>query len=574
MNRKGKLILSSVFGIVLLLGGILGTTYNATSKAEPSALRFEISFPASVHPQPITGRAFIALGEKEWPEPREQVGWWTNSSPLFGVDISSAAPGMPIIIDGSTLGYPPRSLGDIPAGDYYVQALANIYTKFDRSDGRAIWAHMDQWEGQQFNRSPGNLYSKAIRVRLDPARGYNIKLSLTQVIPPIRIPEDTGWVKRIKIQSELLTKFWGRPIYLGAVVLLPKDYGKSPAISYPTIYQQGHFGLEPPFNFSEEDNYTGPFSRSEASENNLESGHEFYQAWNSQDFPRMIAVTLQHPTPFFDDSYAVNSANNGPYADALLTELTPYLEKHFRMIGKPYARVLTGGSTGGWESLALQIYHPDFFGGVWSLYPDPVDFTRYQLLNIYREENAFYIPFGRWIQAPRPMMRTAEGQIQVTIQQMSQLEEVLGSHGRSGQQLEAWEAAYGPVGKDGYPKPLWDKLSGNIDHQVARYMRDHDYDLAYYLKTNWADLGPKLRGKINVAVGDMDNYYLNLAVYRLEEIFKQSANPHFEGTFEYGRPMKGHGWQPWTNQELVRLMAKHVAQNVPAGENASTWLGN
>jgi hypothetical protein len=573
MDRKQKLILGSISALILLLGGALGTTFNAKSADAASTLAFEVSFPASAHPQPITGRVFIAISEKDWPEPRAQVGWWMNSTPLFGVDISEAAPGAPIIIDGSTKGYPLSSLNDIPAGDYYVQALVNIYTQFHRSDGHTLWAHMDQWEGQQFNSSPGNLYSSVVKAHLDPAQGYRIKLNLNKIIPPIKIPEDSTWVKRIKIQSQLLTKFWGRPMYLGAVVLLPRDYEKKPDTSYPTIYAQGHFGLEPPFGFSAESDFINSNDRSAANENNLESGAEFYQAWNSKDFPRMMAVTFQHPTPFFDDSYAVNSANNGPYADALLDELIPYLEEHFRMIRKPYARVLTGGSTGGWESLALQIHHPDFFGGVWSLYPDPVDFSRYQLVDIYDEDNAFYTSFGRWTQALRPLMRTVEGQPQVTIQQMSQLEEVLGSRCRSGQQLAAWEAAYGPVGEDGYPMPLWDKRTGKIDHEVARYMQDHNYDLAYYIRKNWAFLGPKLSGKINIAVGDMDNYYLNLAVYRLQEIFKYSSNPHYEGTFEYGRPMKGHGWQPWSNRELVRLMAEHVAQNSPDGDNPSNWFG-
>lgn len=573
MDRKRKLIIGSIIALVLVLAGVLGTAFTARSKAEPSALRFEVAFPAAIHPQPITGRAFIAISEREEPEPRELVGEWTNSSPLFGVDVSEAKPGEPIVIDGSTLGYPQKSLSDIPAGDYYVQALMNIYTKFERSDGHVLWAHMDQWEGQQFNRSPGNLYSKVSKTYLDPAEGYRISLNLTQVIPPVRIPEDTTWVKRIKIQSELLTRFWGRPIYLGAVVLLPKDYEKNPETRYPTVYVQGHFALQPAFNFRVEDNSTHWYNNPAGNGNNQESGGEFYRAWNSQNFPRMIAVTFQHPTPFFDDSYAVNSANNGPYADALLEEMIPYLEEHFRMIRQPYARVLTGGSTGGWESLALQMYHPDFFGGVWSLCPDPVDFARYMLLDIYREDNAFYTSFGRWMQALRPMMRTVEGQPQVTLQQMSQLEEVLGSHGRSGQQLAAWEATYGPVGEDGYPKPLWDKMSGKIDHEVAQYMRDHDYDLTYYVKKNWASLGPRLSGKINVAVGDMDNYYLNLAVYRMEEVFRDSSNPHYEGSFEYGRPMKGHGWQPWKNQDLIRLMAEHIANNAPAGENTSAWIG-
>jgi hypothetical protein len=196
----------------------------------------------------------------------------------------------------------------------------------------------------------------------------------------------------------------------------------------------------------------------------------------------MVAITFQHPTPYYDDSYAVNSANNGPYADALLTELVPLLEKKFRLIPQAHARLLTGGSTGGWESIALQIHHPDFFGGTWTLYPDPVDFRDYQMTNIYQDTSAF-VPnvdvATTWVVPERFMSRTPEGQPLLSMRMMSRLEAVLGSHERSGQQMNAWDAAYGPVGPDGYPKPLWNKLTGPIDKDVAMYMRDHGYDLTY-----------------------------------------------------------------------------------------------
>jgi len=170
---------------------------------------------------------------------------------------------------------------------------------------------------------------------------------------------------------------------------------------------------------------------------------------------------------------------------------------------------------------------------------------------------------------PRPMMRTPEGQVETTMRQLSQLEDVLGSHGRSGQQLEAWEAVYGPVGADGYPKPLWDKQTGKIDTQVALYMRDHGYDLRYYLEQNWPTIGAKLVGKIHVFCGDMDNFYLNLAVYRLENFLKTTSNPAYGGTFEYGRPMKGHGWTPLNQAEMLKVMADHISRNAPAGADSS-----
>lgn len=559
-----------VCGVIFTAVFLPAAYANAAAMPQASSEKFEVSFPASVHAGPITGRVFLAITTKDNPEPRLVAGGLGDSGPLYGVDVSELKPEQAAVIDASTFGTPVHSLREIPAGDYYVQAIMNIYTEFHRADGHTVWLHMDQWEGQHFNRSPGNLFSEVQKVHLDAAAGYDIKLSLTQVIPPVQMPADTAWVKHIKIQSEMLTKFWGHPMYLGATVLLPKGYDEHPNARYPVIFQHNHFNLRPPFDFSTQNSAISAELRNSLNNLNRETGYEFYQAWNGENFPRMIAVTLQHPTPYYDDSYAVNSVNNGPYGDALVKEMIPYLEAHFRMIAKPYARVLTGGSTGGWESLGAQVFYPDFFGGTWTLYPDSVDFRRYGTVNAYEDDNAFFEPGHTWVQVPRSIMRTAEGQDEITIKQFSEMESVLGSHNRSGEQIEIWDATYGPVGDDGYPKPLWDKRTGKIDHSVALYMRDHGYDLSYNIRTNWATLGQKLRGKIHVYVGDMDNFYLNLAVYKLEEEMKKLTNPPCDCEFQYGRPMKGHGWQPVSTANLVKWMAENVAKNA-SGEDTKQW---
>ena len=223
--------------------------------------------------------------------------------------------------------------------------------------------------------------------------------------------------------------------------------------------------------------------------------------------------------------------------------------------------MLTGGSTGGWESAALQVQHPAFFGGTWSLYPDPVDFRDYQMTNVYEDTSAF-VPHVNtqttWVVPERFMSRTESGQPLLSMRMLSQLEAVRGTHERSGEQMNAWDAAYGPVDVDGYPKPMWNKLTGHINKDVAQYMREHGYDLTSYLQDNWAKVGPALAGKIHVYVGDMDNYFLNLAVYRMEDYLKTTTSPPAEAVFGYGRPMKPHGWQPFTNAELVRLMDVQV----------------
>ena len=523
--------------------------------------RFEITIPAALRNTPLTGRVYVFISSKPDEEPRLGDHGESNCVPFYGVDVDQLPPGTAAVIDGTTLGYPVSSLKDIPAGDYYVQALVSVYVDFHRADGHVLWMHDDQWEGQQFNISPGNLVSDVQKVHLDPQAGYTIRLALARALPPVEIPPDTKWVKRIKFQSKLLSAWWGRPIYLGATVLLPRDYDRDTTKRYPTVYEQGHFSLRAPFSFTTEPNTETAAQRAARQLRSMrEPGSQFARSWQTPGFPGMIAVTFQHPTPYFDDSYAVNSVNNGPYGDAIMLELIPYLERNFRMIRTPEARFLTGGSTGGWEALALQVYHPDFFAGTWVLYPDPIDFRSYELVNIYSDTNAFVYPVADWMQAEVPAEVEVTGQPRITVRQESQFEAVLGSRARSGEQFAIWEATYGPVGKDGYTAELWDLETGHINREVAEYFKSHGFDLRDYLERNWATLGPKLRGKIHLFVGDYDTFYLNLAVYRLEEFLKR-ATPPADAEFVYGRPMKPHGWQPWTNAQLIRIMAAQSARH-------------
>lgn len=547
------------------------------SSSQQSGPRFEIKFPATVQASAVTGRVFVIITRDSSEEPRFQAGARYMGSPFFGVDAEALQPGTAAVINASTPGYPTSSLREIPAGDYYVQAFLNVYTQFHRADEHTIWAHMDQWEGQDMFSSPGNLYSRVKKIHLDPS-GYTVKLELTEVIPPVVVPPDTPWVKRIKIQSKLLSEFWGHPMYLGAVVLLPKGYDEHPEAYYPVDYEQDHFRLAPPYQFRDQppDAPAGSVLAMRQSE-----GYQLFKDWTSDHFPRMLMVTFLHPTPYYDDSYAVNSANNGPFSDSIMAELIPYIETHFRIIREPYARALSGGSTGGWESLALQIQHPDFFGGAWVYYPDPIDFRFWQMSNIYEDENMFYAPATggiglrlgstEWQKVRRPWMRLPDGQVIVDQLQESQLEAVLGSRGRSGEQSDGWQAIYGPVGPDGYPVPLWNKQTGEVNHRVALYMRDHGYDLDYYLQQNWQRIGPQLVGKLYFYVGDMDNFYLNLAVYKIDEFLSSTKEPYYAGSFAYGRPLKGHGIRPTSTGTMLRQMAEHISSNAPAGQGNSAW---
>jgi hypothetical protein len=530
---------------------VVATAFLRGAASQDGAIgpRFEITVPAAVHQGPITGRVYIMVAQTDREEPRLQIG--RTGAPFFGRDIEGLAPGRAAVIDGSDLGTPLESLRDLPAGDYFVQAFVNVYTEFHRADGHVVWMHDDRWEGQRWVVSPGNLKTAVERVHLDPyARGESrtVRLSVTDVLPPIEVPPDTAWVKRFKFESPSLTKFWGRPVYLGATVLLPRDYAAS-SMSYPVNYIQGHFSLSAPNGF----NGTSAFS----------------QAWMGDRFPRMILVTFQHPNPYFDDSYAVNSVNVGPYGDAIMNELIPEMERRYRVIQEPYARVLSGGSTGGWEALALQIFHPDFFGGTFAACPDPVTFTDVEGINVYQDENAFFKQYD-WRREPTVNSRELTGQIRVTSAERNRFELVSGTHGRSGEQLDIWSAVFGPLGDDGYFTPVFDKRTGAIDREVAAYWRDH-YDLLEYLKRNWDRVGPLLAGKLHVATGTLDTYFLNNSTTELETWLRSTTDPPADATFAYG-DRQPHCWAgPGTAADRVLEMAAYIAARMPAGADAG-WL--
>ena len=538
--RKARVLL-----LTFLALGFLMPSQPISGQEEPTT-RFRITLPPGAAQAPVNGRVFVMISRTSEREPRLQIG--RNGVPFFGRDVLNLEAEESGVIDETDLGSPLESLRELPPGEYYVQGMVNLYSEFRRGDGHTVWMHDDQWEGQAFQRSPGNLYSQVRKVRLDPAVGYDIELVAENVIPPIPFPEDTGWVKRFRFQSPMLTEFWGRPIYLGATVLLPRDYEET-SISYPVLYRQGHFSTGAPLRF--------------------QVGDELHEEWVKDDFPRMIVVTFQHPTPYFDDSYAVNSVNVGPYGDAILEELIPEVEARFRIIQEPWARWLDGGSTGGWESLALQLFHPDFFGGVWSYCPDPVTFTNVEGINIYQDENAFYKVRG-WRKVPIVNSRDTDGTMRMTSRQRNYYELAKGTKGRSGEQLDIWSAVYGPLGEDGYFKPLFHKRTGEMDRSVAEYWREN-YDLLEYMKRNWSWLGPKIQDKIHIYIGDMDTYRLEQAVYEMEAWMKTTENPHYPGFFMYG-DREPHCWMgPVPMAQRLREMAMHGLRHKPEGVTTPWW---
>ena len=543
----------------------------------------------------VTGRVYLLMTENGEVEPRLQRVGWGSVQPFFGVDVEHWGGGTSIDFDENVSGYPYATIRDVPAGRYLIQALMDVYTRYDRSDGHSVWLPRVEWEGRVFTKTPGNLYSTPQWVDFSPDEPPEIDLELSDVVPPVEVPGDTEWVKRFRIRSELLSEFWGRDMELGAVVLLPTGYEEHPERRYPVVYLQNHFSFDPAFSFPEhrneeaqqlliaQTNETNPEATSYHEQMGfVESPNDFYDAWTGPDFPRFIAVTFQHPNPWFDSSHAIDSANTGPFGRAIFDELIPAFENRYRTIREPWARVLTGGSTGGWTALALQVFHPDFFGGAWVMFPGWVDLRRFVLSDIYNDESVYVaqdheererdhrLPTQAWLPAERPFRRTVEGQVHVTFREMSRLESTVATRARSGLLLNPWLAMLGPVGDDGYPVPLWDQETGQIDREVAEYWRRND--LSDYLRTHWSEIGPSLVGKLHFGSGDMDNYYLNSALYLLEEFLESTDDPYYDGSFHYGRPKQGHYYVPWQHRELLRMMADHMRANAPEGADME-WLG-
>ena len=516
---------------------------------------------------PVNGRAFVIFSRSDEREPRLQVN--VNGVPFFGMDVEEIqAEGM-IRMDPSAdgfRGFPLEQMNDLPPGDYFVQGFLSVYTTFNRADGHTVSMHLNSGAGQNQWRAPGNLHSEVQQITIEAGKPASITLSLDQVIPPIEAlaegdvlqqgnPPDTDYVKFVKIQSEAVSDFWGHPMYIGANVLLPEGYDPNGDTRYPVLYMQGHFpGRRAPLGFEE-----GEAGRGRTA--------GFADYWTSGDAPKMIVVSFRDANPYYDTSYSVNSENVGPYGDAITQELIPYLEQEFKIIPEPWARVVAGGSTGGWEALAMQIFYPDYFGGSWGWCPDPVDFNYYQIVNIYEDENAYYSE-NEWHRIERPNARRFDGNIVSTVRQENYMELARGNQSRSGGQWAIWEAVFGPVGDDGYPRPIWNHETGAIDKTTAQYWKEQ-YDLREYLNTQWETIGPKLNGKLHIATGDMDTYYLDNAVYLLEDFFNQAENPTGDASFEYGR-RKPHCWigaspsrpgEDLNYIEFVNQVATYMNQN-------------
>ena len=505
--------------VAIVVGCAAHAWTGVLSRAQTAAgSHVEVRVADGVLSAPVDGRVIVAFTRLGQREPRRRIGRvGRDATPIFAVDVERFGAGNTAVIDDTAAAFPVDRLSLLPPGDYHVQAVLDLNREL-RSPN-----------------APGNLYSETEVVSFESGRDAVLRLTLSEQVPVETLPADTEHVRYVRFRSERLSAFHGRDIFLRAGVILPRGFDDEPTRRYPVRVSIGGYA-----------------SRYTRAGRVMREGSEFRAAWLAADAPRMIAVHLDGAGPH-GDPYQVNSANNGPYGDAVTAELLPYLEERFRGGGAPSARVLDGASTGGWVALALQIFYPDVFNGAWAFCPDGVDFRGFQLVNVYEDDNAYVDGDG----GERPSARSVDGAVRFTMRHDVQMENVVGdgdSWTRSGRQWGAWNAVYGPRGDDGDPRPLWDPSTGAIDPSVRTYWER--YDLRLVLARGWDTLAPRLGGKLNIWVGEADDYYLNNAVRLLDE-FLTEVDPAFDRRIVYG-PGQGHCWVGLTESEILREMGERT----------------
>jgi hypothetical protein len=590
VTRRILVVVAAVTGAMAVGGVVLAKDTATRCDREPS-LRFIVTLAPGVaeeahetaerSPQKtLDGRIFVIVTRNGKTEPRLQgPGLSEDTPPFWGINVSRLSDKGSVMLrggDARVFGYPLPALNDLPEGEYYVQAFMNVYETFHRSDGSTVQLHMPCGDGHRVMWSTGNIYSDIQKVQITNS-SKPVRLELSHVIPPLyptppggtcqqANPPESQHVKFVKIKSELLSEFWGRPMYIAANILLPKGYEEHPEARYPVIFVMAHH----PRAYNIDGTPRNPLITLTFGSFKEDGSNAFSQWWLADGTPRVIIVRPLSENPFYDTSYWVDSPNVGPYGEALIRELLPVIDKRFRTIGETWARTLIGASSGGWMSLAQQVFYPDLYGGAFVFCPDNLDFRSFWLINLYRDQNAYW-NLTEWRKWPRPYIRNhLTGNTVVTTEQWAHLELAIGDESRSGEYFHHLEATWGPQGPDGYPLPAWDPLTGEIDHAAAERYRK--YDINAYLTDNWSTLEPKLRGRLFFWVGDDDNFFIDRGVKLLQQQLA-SLSPPSDAKFHIN-PDMGHCWRLWrpfTPVQIVELLANHMAEHAPSDADITSW---
>jgi hypothetical protein len=457
--------------------------------------------------QPVAGRLLVFVVGPDRPlRAGESPGSWDfcdEPMPIYATSVSQIKAGDAVRIDDSSDHYLAK-LSDLPAGDYSAMAV------LDWHDDASGW-----------DMEPGNVSSKVVSFRVRGTSGPEVKLALDQVVSEQAVKPQQ--VEIVEIRSELLSDFRGRDVYLRAGVVKPLlfDPAKSDA-SYSAIYEVPGFGGR---HFD-----ASAIARKRTSLKDRPSTPSRKLAMQT------FYIVLDPESPNGHTLFA-DSEVNGPYGRALTEELIPELEKRYPLIADVNHRIITGHSSGGWSTCWLATQYPDVFGGAWPSSPDPLDFRRFELVDIYSDKS-FYERDGKDI----PSTRDLKNDVTITVRQEAMREEIFSKGNASAQQWDSWQAVWGSSAGNFRPKSLWDPMTGEIDRkEVGHYQR---YDLSLLLRNDPAKYSPIWRERIRLVVGDMDDYYLNEAVAMLkDELAKLPATGNEKANKGYIKivPGKTHG---------------------------------
>lgn len=436
------------------------------SEAKPL---FQITLDPAIAPKGASGRLFVLMAKGVKGRSRISTSFTPGATWFAAMELEHIAPGQTVSFDPDLKAYP-KPFSEAPAGEWEFMAL------LDPNHSFAVG-------GQD----AGDFQSTVVGVKdWDPATAQPVALTLSSITPPRSQPKETEGIELVEFQSPMLTAFWGRPIMMQAGVVLPPDYGKRPKTRYPTVYRVHGFG----------GNHRAAWNQ----------GNNIRKQMSEGKYAEMVHVFLNASFPSGHHVFA-DSVNNGPWGAALTTEFIPFLEKKYKLMPKPGARFLTGHSSGGWSTLWLQVAYPDFFGGTWPTAPDPVDFRSFT--GIDATPGSAQLAFQKLDGKPVWLVR-ANGKDVATFEEFLRQEEVAGPVGG---QLASFEWVFSPKGPDGRPMQLFNRVTGVQDSVVQEYWKR--YDIRRIVEENWAQLGPKLLGKIRLVVGSQDTFHLDEAATML-----------------------------------------------------------
>ncbi|EFQ86847.1 hypothetical protein CFE70_001722 [Pyrenophora teres f. teres 0-1] len=560
-----------LYATIALSATAVPTTWNHAERN--TNLNIKLSVANGLLSSPTDGR-IVLMFAPNGTDPLEDTDVSTSKNKIYGKNVYQFGPKTTVVFSGGgnedtergVFGWPNVSLSYVEPGTYNVQGFLTRYEKVTRSDGSTVSVRFPCGDGAPNVNGFGSLVTSVTKVVVS---GGSQKLELTfnnvTVVEGLTGKEiggcnqgnyaDTERLKYVKIRSKKLSKFWGRDMFVGANIVLPAGYNNQ--TRYPVIYHQNHWaGSDGAYGYGTNEKFTVAWDAGEIPATNRTA---------ARPAPKFIMVSFRHESPYYDDSYAVNTANLGPYGDAINDELIPYIEGRFKTIRAPYARIQDGGSTGGWESIANVIYRPDLFGACFSSYPDSLDFHRHQDIELYTASNAYQRADGSFVPSIRTHVNGTEV-VESTVAQENHWELSFGTKSRSFNQWDVWNAVFGVQGYNNYPLEPWDKVTGEIYPEAVEHWKP--FDLSNYVVANFnspRDLGTALAGRIFVYVGTWDNYYLNEGVMEFQKRTDAVGGSGWANVTILPEKPHGGNYQARETWNYLELVEKWVLDHSPTG---------